>query len=112
MKLAMRIGRHYRWREIQPRHFAELAKSCRYPPGTLLATLGDLAARLPDEASAIMAELRQAKIAGEIAGWTPRWPGGALQERCGSAHRIRLAAVRGCRRRPIDLDSVPLGLDG
>jgi serine/threonine-protein kinase HipA len=66
MKLAMRIGRHYRWREIHPRHFEELAKSCRYPPGDLLATLGDLAARLPDEASALVAELRQTRIAAEM----------------------------------------------
>ena len=66
MKLAMRIGRHYRLCEIQPRHFAELARSCRYPVDPLLATLGDLAARLPDEASAIVAELRQAEIADEM----------------------------------------------
>jgi len=64
MKLAMRIGRHYRLREIQPRHFAELARSCRYPPGPLLATLNELALRLPDEASAIVTELRQAEIPG------------------------------------------------
>jgi hypothetical protein len=66
MKLAMRIGRHYRLREIQPRHFVELAKSCRYSPDTLLATLGNLAAQVPDEASAIIAELRHAEIADEM----------------------------------------------
>ena len=66
MKLAMRIGRHYRLREIQPRHFVELAKSCRYSPDALLATLGTLAAQVPDEASAIIAELRQAEIADEM----------------------------------------------
>jgi len=66
MKLAMRIGRHYRWREIRPRHFEELARSCRYSPDDLLATLGDLAARLPDEASALVAELRQTEIADEM----------------------------------------------
>jgi serine/threonine-protein kinase HipA len=62
MKLAMRIGRHYRLREIQPRHFEELATSCRYSPDALLAALADLATRLPDEASAIIAELRNASI--------------------------------------------------
>jgi serine/threonine-protein kinase HipA len=62
MKLAMRIGRHYRFREIQPRHFEELATSCRYSPAVLLATLADLAIRLPDEASAIITELHDAKI--------------------------------------------------
>jgi len=62
MKLAMRIGGHYRLREIQPRHFEELATSCRYSPDALLAALADLAARLPDEASATIAELRNGSI--------------------------------------------------
>jgi serine/threonine-protein kinase HipA len=62
MKLAMRIGGHYRLREIQPRHFEELAKSCRYSPEALLAALADLAKRLPDEASTIIAELQNASI--------------------------------------------------
>jgi len=66
MKLAMRIGRHYRLREIQPRHFAELARSCRYSPSSLLATLNELALRLPDEAAEIAAKLRQTKIAGQM----------------------------------------------
>jgi serine/threonine-protein kinase HipA len=66
MKLAMRIGRHYRWREIQIRHFEELAKSCRYSTDTLLAALGDLAARLPAEASALVTELRESGIADQI----------------------------------------------
>ncbi len=67
-KLAMRIGRHYRWREIQSRHFEELARSCRYPPDDLLSTLGEMAARLPDEASALIAGLRQQQIANEMLG--------------------------------------------
>jgi len=62
MKVAMRIGGHYRLREIQPRHFEKLARSCRYSPDELLATLADLATRLPEEASAIIAELRNASI--------------------------------------------------
>jgi serine/threonine-protein kinase HipA len=66
MKLAMRIGRHYRFHEIQPRHFEELAASCRYSPEALLAALADLATRLPDEASAIIAELRNASIRSHI----------------------------------------------
>jgi serine/threonine-protein kinase HipA len=66
MKLAMRIGRHYRWREIQPRHFTELARSCRFSPATLLAILRELATRLPDEASALIGELHQTKITGDM----------------------------------------------
>lgn len=68
MKLAMRIGRHYRWRAIHARHFEELARACRYSPDALLATLGDLAARLPDEASALVAELRQMRVANVMLG--------------------------------------------
>jgi serine/threonine-protein kinase HipA len=66
MKLAMRIGGHYRLREIQPRHFKELAASCRYPPDALIATLVDLGTRLPDEASVAIAELRVAQIDSEM----------------------------------------------
>ena len=57
MKLAMQIGRHYRLKEVQPRHFEELAKSCRYPAETLIAVLKDLSERLPDEASALLREV-------------------------------------------------------
>lgn len=57
MKLAMRIGRHYRLKEIQPRHFAELAKACRFPAEVLLATLEELSERLPDEGLAVMKEI-------------------------------------------------------
>lgn len=57
MKLAMRVGRHYRVREIQPRHFEELAKSCRYPTDTLIGLLRDLSGQLPDEGLALLKEV-------------------------------------------------------
>lgn len=57
MKLAMRIGRHYRMREIQPPHFEELAKACRYPADGLMAALQDLAQRLPDESVGLLKEI-------------------------------------------------------
>lgn len=57
MKLAMRIGGHYRLKEIQPRHFEELAKACRYPADALITVLQDLAERLPDEAAALLEEI-------------------------------------------------------
>jgi serine/threonine-protein kinase HipA len=66
MKLAMRIGGHYRLREIQPRHFEKLATSCRYSPDALLAALFDLATRLPDEASTIIAEMRNTSIGSQM----------------------------------------------
>lgn len=53
MKLAMRIGRHYRVGEIQPRHFGELARACSYPEDRLHDLLEDLAERLPEEALAV-----------------------------------------------------------
>jgi hypothetical protein len=57
MKLAMRVGRHYRIREIQPRHFEELAKACRYPADILIAMLRDLSEQLPDEGLAVLKEV-------------------------------------------------------
>ncbi len=65
MKLAMRIGRHYRLKEIQPRHFEELARVCRFPAGTLIATLRDLAAQLPDEGVALLNEVEVPGMARE-----------------------------------------------
>jgi serine/threonine-protein kinase HipA len=63
MKLAMRIGKHYKMREIQSRHFADLAKVCRYPAGKLMATLSELSEQLPDEALSVRDELRKTSIA-------------------------------------------------
>ena len=48
MKLAMRVGRYYKMTEIQPRHFATLARTCRYPADAVLAQLRELCDRLPD----------------------------------------------------------------
>jgi serine/threonine-protein kinase HipA len=56
LKLAMRIGGHYRLREILPRHFHKLALSCSYSPSVLVAELQELCARVPDEAAAVAAE--------------------------------------------------------
>jgi hypothetical protein len=58
MKLAMQIGRHYRIREIQPRHFEALAKACRYPADILIATLKELSEQLPDEGLAVLKEIQ------------------------------------------------------
>jgi serine/threonine-protein kinase HipA len=58
MKLAMRIGRHYRMQEIQLRHFEELAKTCSYPAERLRDSLQNLAERLPDEALATARGIR------------------------------------------------------
>jgi serine/threonine-protein kinase HipA len=57
-KLAMQIGRHYRIREIQPRHFEALAKACRYPADILIATLKELSEQLPDEGLAVLKEIQ------------------------------------------------------
>lgn len=57
MKLAMRVGRYYRVRDIQPRHFEELAKACRYPAETLIGVLRVLCRQLPDEAVAVLQDV-------------------------------------------------------
>jgi serine/threonine-protein kinase HipA len=63
MKLAMRVGRHYRIRQIQLRQFAELARACRYPAEKILSTLGDLAERLPDEGLALLKQIEMRAMA-------------------------------------------------
>jgi serine/threonine-protein kinase HipA len=60
MKLAMRVGRHCRIREIQPRHFEELAKACRYPADNLIAMLKVLSEQLPDEGLALLQDIEVA----------------------------------------------------
>lgn len=56
LKLAMRIGGHYRLREILPRHFHKLALTCNYSPSSLMATLQEMCAGLADEAAAVAAD--------------------------------------------------------
>lgn len=68
MKLAMRIGRHYKIREIQPRHFDDLAKACGYPAGTLMAMLRELAEQLPDEGMVVAKEVGGDRISREVVG--------------------------------------------
>jgi serine/threonine-protein kinase HipA len=53
LKLAMRVGTHYRIREILPRHFADMARACRYPPERMLEMLKNVATKLPDEAASL-----------------------------------------------------------
>jgi hypothetical protein len=61
MKLAMRIGRHYRVREIQLGHFAELAKACSYPEERAFDLLRNLAEELPDEPSGVARSITRVK---------------------------------------------------
>lgn len=68
MKLAMRVGKYDRLRQIQVRHFDDLARSCRYPPEELRGLLTELTRALPDEAAAVGASLREQPVWGEILG--------------------------------------------
>jgi serine/threonine-protein kinase HipA len=62
MKLAMRIGRHYRVREIQLGHFAELAKACSYPEERAFDLLRNLAEELPDEPSGVARSITTGEV--------------------------------------------------
>lgn len=68
MKLAMRVGKYYRLRQIQLRHFDDLARSCRYPSEELRGLLMELTQVLPDEAATLAATLRGLAAAGETLG--------------------------------------------
>jgi serine/threonine-protein kinase HipA len=59
IRLALRIGGHYRPREILPRHFRKLAVASGYSPDALLAMLGDLSRRLPDDAVAVLKDIAE-----------------------------------------------------
>jgi serine/threonine-protein kinase HipA len=94
MKLAMRIGRYYRMKDIQPRHFEALAKVCRYPADTLIATLGDLSARLPDEALTL---LKAVEVRGMARAVLAKLLDG-LAAQCNATKRHLDGALRSARR--------------
>ena len=56
IRLALRIGGHYRLQEILPRHFRKLALAGSYPPDALLTMLAEFSRRLSDEATALLKE--------------------------------------------------------
>lgn len=88
MKLAMRVGNYYRLRQIQVRHFDDLARTCRYPPEQLRRSLAELTAALPDEAAALGASLRGHAASGEVLDILVD----ALDKKCREV-RARLAAA-------------------
>lgn len=64
----MRVGRHYKVQEIQPRHFQELARMCNYPGDGLLDTLLELAERLPDEARDLAEQVAGSEVTRDVLG--------------------------------------------
>lgn len=91
MKLAMQVGRHYRQREIQPRHFEDLARACRYPADRLIAALQDLAERLPDESGGLLKEI---EVRGMARAVLARLHDG-LAVQCGATQRLIAKGVSG-----------------
>lgn len=53
MKLAMKVGGHYRIDEILPRHFRELARRCGFPQDRITEMLSQWVEELPDMASVV-----------------------------------------------------------
>jgi serine/threonine-protein kinase HipA len=66
LKLAMRVGKHYRIREIFPRHFLEMARTCRFSPERMREILKELATILPDEAASLAKKMGSAAGTGPI----------------------------------------------
>lgn len=59
LKMAMKIGDHYRFGDILPRHWERQAKAMRIDPAEMLSIVADLAMRIPDEFAAVCAECEQ-----------------------------------------------------
>jgi serine/threonine-protein kinase HipA len=66
LKLAMRVGGHYRIREIVPRHFEEMARACRYPPQKIIDVLREMATMLPDEAALLARDMGRRGSVGAV----------------------------------------------
>lgn len=58
LKLAMRVGKKYRLRDIRGTDWVRLAKEVRTDADALLARIADHAARLPDEAASVAAGMK------------------------------------------------------
>ena len=54
-RLAMSVGKKYFIEEIHPRHWEDEARKCGYSPDRTLAHVRDVIARLPDEATQLLA---------------------------------------------------------
>ncbi|WP_249225755.1 type II toxin-antitoxin system HipA family toxin [Tardiphaga alba] len=59
LKMAMKIGGYYQFREVLPRHWERQAKAMRFDPAEMLGIVADLAARIPDEFAVVRTECRQ-----------------------------------------------------
>lgn len=57
MKLAMKIGGHYRLHDLVPRHFAGLARECGFPQDRIMAMLSELAEEVPDKAAIVAKDI-------------------------------------------------------
>lgn len=66
LKLAMKVGGHYRWWEITPRDWRHTARELGIDEDEALATLDELARRLPDHASQLRHALRAEGLAGDM----------------------------------------------
>jgi len=58
-RFAMKIGGYYKDDQIQPRHFAKLARACQFPAQELLAMIAGMAEKMPRAATVIKTELDQ-----------------------------------------------------
>ncbi len=63
--LAMAIDGRHILREILPRHWQAIAEATNFDPDRALAHVRDIVARAPDEASELLAELREQGLANE-----------------------------------------------
>lgn len=85
-KLAMRIGSKYRLRQIQPRHWRELASSAGFPSAKLMDEYQHMAQHLPGVAQAVAAKCRSEGLSHAI---LDRLVDG-IAEHC-SRHRLKLS---------------------
>lgn len=61
-KLAMNIGKEYRWRMIGPRHFEKMAEACQYPAEQAIEHVRSIAKIAPDAASDLKDKCRQSGL--------------------------------------------------
>lgn len=68
VRMPMKVGGHYKYADVQRRHWERLAADCRFPADQAVAIVAGLIGRLPDAASQTAAALRASGVDHPVVG--------------------------------------------
>lgn len=68
VRMPMKVGGHYKYADVQRRHWERMAADCRFPADEAVAIVAGLIGRLPDAASQTAAALRASGVDHPVVG--------------------------------------------